>query len=133
MAALLLRSGAGDGHRPISDHVIANPALALPVGLNQLETLLQDFLALTDMPGVLKLPGLLDRAIARAYDFAPYTPPFNVTGQPSASVPLHWTSEGLPLGTMITARPGDEKTVLRLAAQLEEAQPWFDRRAPTHA
>ncbi len=102
----------------------------LPQGL---EAKLQDVLAMADMPSVLKLPGLLDRAIGRAYDFAPYTPPFNVTGQPSASVPLHWTEDGLPLGSMITGRPGDEHTVLRLAKQLEEAQPWFDRRPPTHA
>ncbi|MBX3274991.1 MAG: amidase [Sandaracinaceae bacterium] len=102
----------------------------LPTGL---EARLQDVLAYADTPAVLRLPGLLDRAIARAYDFAPYTPPFNVTGQPSASVPLYWTEDGLPLGAMITARPGDEITVLRLARQLEEAQPWFDRRAPTHA
>ena len=97
------------------------------------EAPLLEALVALDSATLLKVPGLLDRAIARAYDFAPYTPPFNVTGQPSASVPLHWTDDGLPMGAMLTARPGDDKTVLRLARQLEEAQPWFDRRAPTHA
>ena len=94
---------------------------------------MQDVLAATNASLALKIPGLLDRAIARAYDFAPYTPLFNVTGQPSASVPAHWTDDGLPMGSMITARPGADKTVLRLAKQLEEAHPWFDRRAPIHS
>jgi len=97
------------------------------------EKRLQDALAATGATAVLKIPGLLDHAIGRAFDFAPNTPVFNVTGQPSASVPIHWTADGLPLGTQITARPGEDKTVLRLARQLEDAQPWFDRRAPTHA
>lgn len=95
------------------------------------EAALMDVVAAIGTPTMLKLPGLLDRAVSRAYDFAPYTMVFNVSGQPSASVPLHWTDDGLPMGSMITAQ--DEHTVLRLARQLEEARPWFDRRAPTHA
>lgn len=98
-----------------------------------LEATLTDVVAAVGISSLLKIPGLVDRAVARAYDFAPYTPIFNVTGQPSASVPIYWTPDGLPLGSQITGRPGDDKTVLRLARQLEEAQPWFDRRAPTHA
>ena len=50
------------------------------------------------------------------------------------SVPLYWTESGLPLGTQFIAPLGDEKTLLQLAHQLEQAQPWFDKTpANTHA
>ena len=58
----------------------------------------------------------------------PYAGLFNMTGQPSMSVPLHWTSDGLPVGAMFTGRFGDDATLFRLAAQLEEALPWKNRR-----
>jgi amidase len=54
----------------------------------------------------------------------------NVTGLPSISLPLHWSAEGLPVGTMLTGAPFDEATLIRLAAQLETARPWVDRLAP---
>ena len=62
--------------------------------------------------------------------FIPYTGIYNLTGQPSANVPLYWNAAGLPIGTMFTARYGDEATLFRLAAQLEQARPWFDRYPP---
>ncbi len=62
--------------------------------------------------------------------FIPYTGIYNLTGQPSANVPLHWNAQGLPIGTMFTARFGDEATLFRLAAQLEQARPWKDRYPP---
>jgi amidase len=57
----------------------------------------------------------------------------NVTGLPSISLPLHWTEEGLPVGTMLTGAPFDEATLIRLGAQLEAARPWAPRRAPAAA
>ena len=69
-------------------------------------------------------------AFAATFEAAPYTMVANVTGQPSMSLPLHWTADGLPMGMLFTARTGDEATLFRLAAQLEQAMPWKDRRAP---
>ena len=59
-----------------------------------------------------------------------FTQLLNASGHPSASVPLHWNEQGLPIGVQITGRFGDEATLFRLGAQLEQAVPWFDRRAP---
>ncbi len=59
-----------------------------------------------------------------------FTPPWNHTGQPAASVPAGFTADGLPLAVQLIARPDDEATLLSLAAQLEQARPWADRRPP---
>jgi amidase len=57
----------------------------------------------------------------------------NITGNPAMSVPLYWNADGLPIGLHVLGRFGDEATLLRLAAQLEAARPWADRRPPVHA
>lgn len=72
-------------------------------------------------------------SFAKVFEAAPYTMVANVTGQPSMSLPLHWTADGLPMGMLFTARTGDEATLFRLAAQVEQAMPWKDRRAPHSA
>jgi amidase len=81
--------------------------------------------------------GLLDPSNVPAREFNRrqarifgYTPPFNITGQPSMSVPLGMSSDKLPIGMMFTGRYGDEAMLFRLAAQLEQARPWIDRKPP---
>ena len=59
---------------------------------------------------------------------APFTAPFNATGQPAISLPLHQSADGLPIGMHFVARLGDEATLLQIARQLEEASPWVHRR-----
>jgi amidase len=70
------------------------------------------------------------RAFERALAFVPFTPLQNATGQPAMSVPLFWNEAGLPIGVHFAGRFGDEATLFRLAAQLEQARPWTARRPP---
>jgi amidase len=72
-----------------------------------------------------------ERQRIRAY--GPYTAPFNMTGQPAMSVPLHWTPDGLPVGVHIVAAYGREDLLIRVASQLEQAAPWAERRPTVHA
>lgn len=64
----------------------------------------------------------------RVFAFSPFTVWFNLTGQPALMLPLGMSKEGLPLGTQLVGRFGDEATLFRLAGQLEAARPWFDRK-----
>jgi len=64
------------------------------------------------------------------FRLAPFTVPFNATGQPAMSVPLHQSADGLPIGTQFIGRFADEETLLSLAGQLEAASPWIGRYPP---
>lgn len=61
-------------------------------------------------------------------DFAAFTAPMNVAGAASASVPIQWTDEGLPVGSLFSGQRGDDGLLLALAYELEDAQPWIDRK-----
>lgn len=94
------------------------------------DVVLSPVLAKPPVPlGVLSLSPADARVFAKEItEFGPYTALYNVTGQPSMSVPLHWTPDGLPVGVMFSGRFGDEATLLKLAAQLEKARPWMSKK-----
>ena len=72
-------------------------------------------------------------AMRRAGAFTPFTPAINMTGQPAISLPLHVTPDGLPVGIQLVAAYGREDMLLAVAAQLERAAPWSERRPRLHA
>jgi amidase len=85
--------------------------------------------------GTFKLrPGEHPREIgARLNEVSPFTAPWNIAGLPAISLPLHMTSDGLPVGVQLVAAYGREDVLLRLAAQIEQAAPWADRRPRVRA
>jgi amidase len=96
------------------------------------DAVLTPTLALTPRP-VGWFCGTADDPVEPAEDFerqkrfTPYTAVYNATGQPAASLPLHWSADGLPVGVMLVGRPAGEAALLALSAQLEAAAPWADR------
>jgi amidase len=73
------------------------------------------------------------RAFMRAAPYGAFTAPFNMSGLPALSLPMHWTPAGLPVGTQLVAAYGREDLLLRVAARIEEAAPWAGRRPRVHA
>ena len=67
------------------------------------------------------------RGIFHSVALVTFTSPFNTTGQPAISLPLYWSTEGLPIGIQLVASYGREDLLIRIAAQLEKARPWADR------
>ncbi len=65
--------------------------------------------------------------VGHIFGFGSFTLPWNITGQPAMSVPLYWSPAGLPVGSQFVGRFGDETTLLKLAAELEAARPWFGK------
>ena len=114
--------------------VLLTPTLArppFPIGALQptaVEETLGKLVGRMRAAWVLEAAGLMRTMAGKLFDFIPYTPLFNITGQPAMSVPLHWNDDGLPIGMQCAGRFGDEATLFRLAGQLERARPWFDRR-----
>jgi amidase len=74
-----------------------------------------------------------DEFVEMIFRYVAFTPLGNFAGLPAMSVPLHWTSEGLPVGSHFLGRFGEEETLFSLAGQLERAQPWADKKPPLEA
>ena len=84
-------------------------------------------IARTGATWIINAMGIIKPIAAQTFEFVPWTPVFNVTGQPAMSVPLHWNDAGLPIGMHFVGKWGDEATLFQLAGQLEKAKPWFDK------
>lgn len=127
------------------DHVVAlskfhsrydlllTPTLAFPPArVGELVTpawmrLVGSALVKTKLGRVARWSGVVDSVIDDNLGRTPYTQLANVTGRPAMSVPLYWTERKIPLGVQFVAPLGGESLLLSLAAELEQARPWFDR------
>ena len=145
------RPGAGRGRdRPLSRH-IRDVALELPstgylAAVAQLQFLARGIVAFFADYDLLLTPVLAKRPLPigeldgcgedpaadllRAGAFAPFTPLFNVTGQPAISIPIGFGDDGLPTAVQLVGHPLADDTLLQIAAQIESARPWAGRTPP---
>jgi amidase len=100
--------------------------------LSQWDVFLTPVLAQRPLPiGYLDTDGADPQAeFLKAVEYAPFTAHWNLTGQPAISLPLYQGQDGLPLAIQLVGQPLGEGTLLSLATQLEQAQPWADRIPP---
>ncbi len=119
--------------------IVPTPTLAqppLPIGElapKGIERALHKTVAALNLGFLLRLPSVVRATVNKCFSFAPFTAVANVAGLPAMSVPLDWNRDGLPIGSHFIAKLGDEATLFRLAAQLEAAHPWSQRKPPMHA
>jgi amidase len=116
--------------------LLMTPTMALPPArVGEIVTpplhlfLLRIVLALGLERAVLK-SGIVEQMAQDNLKWVPFTQIGNLAGVPCMSVPLHWTANGLPLGVHFLSTHGGEGLLFRLAAQLEQARPWADKRPP---
>ena len=134
-------------NRVLAEQALATPSPAYAGSVMQLQALTRRLLPFWDDYDVVVTPTLAltptpigwtfedtggdpIAAFMRQTLWTPFTPLVNVTGQPATSLPLAWSADGMPVGVQFIGRPFDEATLIRLAAQLEEARPWAGRFPP---
>src|SRR5215469_16270957 len=114
--------------------VLLTPTLAAPPVLvgslkpKPLENVAMEICCALKFPAA--FDAIIDALAKTAFQWVTFTPIANMTGQPSLSLPLYWSADGLPVGTLFTAAVGQESMLLNLAAELERECPWFDKRPP---
>ncbi|WP_247232494.1 amidase [Telluribacter sp. SYSU D00476] len=109
--------------------VMARPPIRIgELQNNAQENMMLKLLQTTGGYSFLKGSKVVEQVAERTFSYIPYTTLANMTGQPSMSIPMHWTQNNLPIGVMFTGRMGEESLMFRLAAQLEQAQPWAHQR-----
>lgn len=119
--------------------VVLTPTLGRPpLRIGELEpkggdAALQQVVSGLGLKRALAIPQVIRRSARDVFGFACFTQVANFTGWPAMSVPLFWNADGLPIGTMFLGRPEQEPLLFALAAQLERASPWAQRRPPFHA
>lgn len=106
---------------------------APPVTIGSMDTpwslaLMSDIARRLGLAGVMRHTSSFKNTVLQNLAWTPYTQLANLTGRPAMSVPLYWTPQNLPLGVQFVTPLDGEGLLLQLAAQLEQAQPWFDRR-----
>ncbi|MBT4364570.1 MAG: amidase, partial [Desulfobacteraceae bacterium] len=109
------------------------PAMIGELQPKSIEVLMMKMVNTFNLGKLLKVSGIVDQLAEESLKWTPFTQLSNLCGLPAMSVPLHWTSEGLPTGVQFIGSFGDESTLLRLAGQLEKAKPWFHSRPPLSA
>ncbi|MES1246170.1 MAG: amidase [Actinomycetota bacterium] len=131
-------------NRALAEQARATPSPEYAASVMTLQTLTRTILAFWDEVDVVVTPTLAlpptpigwtfeetggdpIAAFMRQTLWTPFTPLVNVTGQPATSLPLATSADGLPIGVQFIGRPFDEATLIRLAAQLEDARPWAGR------
>jgi amidase len=118
-------------HDAVLMPLIAHPPL--PCGAMDakgLDLVIENTLDRLHLTRLLKVKSLLGQLLDKSLWFTHWPAIQNVTGQPSIALPVHMTTAGLPLGVQAVGRPGDEETLLSLAAQMEKISGWTKRRAP---
>jgi aspartyl-tRNA(Asn)/glutamyl-tRNA(Gln) amidotransferase subunit A len=95
--------------------------------MQRYDLLLTPTLPCTAFPAGHDQPGQVDGTPTTYLSWTAFTYPFNLTGQPAATVPCGFDSDGLPIGLQIVGRSRDDVTVLRAAAAFESIAPWADR------